>query len=127
MARVSRTTAAEVQDRRLEAAGDFARGSGAVVVLKGQRTLVARPDGECAVNPTGNPGLAKAGTGDVLAGMAGALVARGNDPWRAACAAVYLHGLAGDRVVGRIGMEGLLAGDLSEEVPSSLRSLVVHG
>jgi hydroxyethylthiazole kinase-like uncharacterized protein yjeF len=127
MARLSRTTAGAVQDHRLETALAFAREGGAIVVLKGHRTLVAHPDGHCAVNPTGNPGLAKAGTGDVLAGIAGALLARGNDPWRAACAAVYLHGLAGDRVVGRIGAEGLLAGDLSEEVPGALRSLVVHG
>jgi len=127
MARLSGTTTAQVQDRRLEEAEAFARASGAVVVLKGHRTLVARPDGECAVNPTGNPGLAKGGTGDVLAGMAGALLARGNEAWSAACAAVYLHGFAGDRAAERIGAEGLLAGDLSEEIPGALRSLVAHG
>ncbi len=127
MARLSGTTAADVQDHRLETAEAFARASGAVVVLKGHRTIVARPDGESGVNPTGNPGLAKGGTGDVLAGVAGALLARGGEAWSAACAAVYLHGLAGDRAVARIGMEGLLAGDLSDEVPATLRSLVAHG
>ncbi|MCI4354659.1 MAG: NAD(P)H-hydrate dehydratase [Thermoplasmata archaeon] len=127
MARLSGTTASHVQDHRLETAEAFARASGAVVVLKGHRTIVARPDGECAVNPTGNPGMATGGTGDVLAGMGGALLARGADAWSAACAAVYLHGLAGDRAAARIGVEGLLAGDLCEALPETLRLLVAHG
>jgi NAD(P)H-hydrate epimerase len=94
-----------------------------VVVLKGYRTIVAHPDGRAAVNPTGNPGMATAGTGDVLAGVIGALLARGTDPWLAATAGVYLHGLAGDRAAARLGQESLIAGDLVEELPAALRSV----
>ena len=69
------------------------------------------------MNPTGNPGLATGGTGDVLAGIVGALLARGTEPWPAACAAVYLHGAAGDRARDRRGEESLLAGDLLDAHP----------
>jgi NAD(P)H-hydrate epimerase len=93
------------------------------VVLKGQRTLVADPDGRAAVNPTGNPGMATGGTGDVLAGLIGSLLAAGRDPWLAATAGVYLHGLAGDRAAVRLGYESLLAGDLLDELPAGIGSL----
>jgi NAD(P)H-hydrate epimerase len=89
-------------------------------VLKGQRTLVADPEGRAAVNPTGNPGMATGGTGDVLSGVLGALLAR-CDAWTAATAAVYLHGLAGDRVAARKGEESLVAGDLIEALPEAIR------
>jgi NAD(P)H-hydrate epimerase len=127
MARLAATTAAGVQARRRETALECARQSRAVVVLKGHRTLVAGPDGEAAVNPTGNPGMAKAGSGDVLSGTLGALLARGADPWRAACAAVYLHGLAGDSAAERLGVEAMLAGDIIEALPTALRSIAAHG
>jgi len=98
-----------------------------VVVLKGQRTLVAaaRPEPRTAVNATGNPGLATGGTGDVLSGIAGALLARGCDAWTAATAAVYAHGLAGDLAAARLGQEAMLAGDVAEALSGALRSL--HG
>jgi NAD(P)H-hydrate epimerase len=127
MARLAASTTAQVQADRWAVAVAFARSSGAVVALKGHRTVVARPDGEAAVNPTGNPGMAKGGTGDVLAGVMGALLARGADTWTSACAAVYLHGMAGDRAARAIGMEALLAGDLVEALPDALRSLGAHG
>jgi len=98
-----------------------------VVVLKGHRTIVAGPGGEAAVNPTGNPGMAKGGSGDVLAGMLGALLARGADPWRAACAAVYLHGLAGDHAAEQKGVEAMLAQDIIDALPAALRSIAAHG
>jgi NAD(P)H-hydrate epimerase len=94
-----------------------------VVVLKGQRSLIARPDGQLAVNPTGNPGMATGGTGDVLSGLLGGLLARGSTPWNAACAGVYLHGAAGDAVTARLGAEGTLAGDLAEALPTALDRL----
>jgi NAD(P)H-hydrate epimerase len=94
-----------------------------VVVLKGQRTIVAEPGGRAAVNPTGNPGMATGGTGDALAGVLGALLARGIDAWTAATAAVVLHGLAGDRAARRLGQEGMLAGDLVSAIPATLRAL----
>jgi NAD(P)H-hydrate epimerase len=92
------------------------------VVLKGQRTLVCRPDGVAAVNPTGNPGMATGGTGDVLAGIIGALLAR-HEPWMAATAGVYLHGLAGDRAAATAGPESLLAGDVASALPDAIRAV----
>jgi NAD(P)H-hydrate epimerase len=121
MARLSGSTTQEVQRRRLEAARALAMEAGVVVVLKGQRTIVAGPDGRAAVNPTGNPGMATGGTGDVLAGMVGALLARGTEAWTAAGAAVYLHGAAGDLARDRRGEESLVAGDLLDALPEVLR------
>jgi hydroxyethylthiazole kinase-like uncharacterized protein yjeF len=123
MARLLDRTTAEVQADRLQAARTLAVESGAVVVLKGQRTVVARPDGFAAVNPTGNPGLAKGGTGDVLAGVVGALLARGCDAWTAAVAAVFVHGRAGDLAAARTGQESLLAGDVVDALGDAIRSL----
>jgi len=127
MARLVGAGAGAVQARRLDAARALAARCGAVVVLKGQRTIVADSDGLAAVNPTGNPGMATGGTGDVLAGITGALLARGCDAWTAATAATYVHGLAGDYAAARMGEEALLAGDLVEALPLALRALeVVH-
>jgi ADP-dependent NAD(P)H-hydrate dehydratase / NAD(P)H-hydrate epimerase len=112
MARLVASSTAEVQRRRLETARHFAIDSAAAVVLKGYRTLIAGPDGRTAVNPTGNPGMASGGTGDVLAGIIGARLARTPDSWSAAITGVYLHGLAGDLAAAARGEEALLAGDL---------------
>jgi NAD(P)H-hydrate epimerase len=127
MARLVVRKVADVQAARLATARGFAADTGAIVVLKGQRTIVAHPDGRAAVNPTGNPGLATGGTGDVLAGTIGALLARGADAWRAAGACAYLHGHAGDRAAARLGEESLIAGDLLDELPAALRSLAARG
>jgi len=126
MARLSGVSAAEVQGRRLESARGLAEQSDAWVVLKGQRTLVADPEGRVAVNPTGNPGMASGGTGDVLAGIVGALLAMGREAWVAASAGVYVHGLAGDRALSRQGPESLLAGDLLDEMPGAIRWVRAH-
>jgi NAD(P)H-hydrate epimerase len=123
MARLSGVAAADVQPGRIEVARAFANRSGAVVVLKGQRTLVADSSGRTAVNPTGNPGMASGGTGDVLAGIVGALLARRCLPWLAATAAVFVHGSAGDVALARLGPEALLAGDLVEALPEAVRAL----
>ena len=109
--------------RRLVAVREIARRSGAVAVLKGERTLVADPQGRVAVNPTGNPGMATGGTGDVLAGVVGALLARGADPWIAATAAVYVHGAAGDRCARSRGQEGVLASEIAAEIGPVVRDL----
>jgi hydroxyethylthiazole kinase-like uncharacterized protein yjeF len=124
MARLMGTSTPDVQRRRLEAARELATTTGTIVVLKGHRTVIAHPDGRAAVNPTGNPGMAKGGTGDVLAGMVGALLARGVDPFDAACAAVYLHGRAGDLAAESLGQESMLAGDLLDALPRALKSVV---
>jgi NAD(P)H-hydrate epimerase len=125
MARLAGTTTQEVQRRRLETARAFALETGAAVVLKGQRTIVADAQGKAAVNPTGNPGMATGGTGDVLAGTIGALLARGCDAWLSAIAGVYVHGLAGDAASRVKGEEGMVAGDLLEELPGALLALEV--
>ncbi len=107
-------------------AGDEARAAAAsaaavewrqVVVLKGARTVIAAPDGSVSVAPFENPAMASGGTGDVLSGTIGALLAQGLPPYDAARLGVYLHGLAGDAVRERLGDAGLLAGDLPEALP----------
>jgi hydroxyethylthiazole kinase-like uncharacterized protein yjeF len=123
MARLAGVSTAEVQRRRLETARAFAVETGAVVVLKGQRTVIARPDGAACVNPTGNPGMATGGTGDVLSGILGALLARGLDGWTAAVAGVYLHGAAGDEAARRRGEESLLASDVVDSMTKILQCL----
>jgi len=120
MARLSGIETGEVQRRRVDVARRLAQASGACVALKGQRTVVASPEGRAAINPTGNPGMATGGSGDVLTGMIGALLARGLDPWLAAVAAVYVHGRAGDRAAARLGMTSLVAGDLVDALPEAL-------
>ena len=96
---------------------------GHVVVLKGAHTVIASPDGTGAVAPFENPGLATGGTGDVLAGTIGALLAQGLVPYAAARLGVYLHGMAGDAVRARVGDAGLLAGDLPIEIALARRRL----
>jgi NAD(P)H-hydrate epimerase len=93
------------------------------VVLKGALSVVAAPDGTVLLNPTGNPGMASGGTGDVLTGIAGALLARGIPPGEALAAAVYLHGLAGDVAAERVGEESLLARDVIGALPEAFGRL----
>jgi len=111
-----------VQADRYAAARRLADRYGAVAVLKGARTVIAAPDGRLAVCPTGNPGLGTGGTGDVLTGCVGAALARLHDPFVAACAAVYLHGAAGDVAASRRSETGLLAGDVIDALPHVLAS-----
>jgi len=101
---------------RLTAARDAARTWGHVVVLKGAHTVIAAPDGSAAVATFENPALATGGTGDVLAGTIGGLLAQGLAPYSAASLGVHLHGMAGEAVRHRVGDAGLLAGDLPFEI-----------
>ncbi|MEI7743332.1 MAG: NAD(P)H-hydrate dehydratase [Chloroflexota bacterium] len=98
-----------------------------VVVLKGANTVIAGPDGSAAIAPFENPAMASGGTGDVLAGTIGALLAQGLAPFDAACLGVYLHGLAGEAVRDRIGDAGLLASDLPDAVPMARKRLAALG
>ena len=120
MARMLGVTIPEVQADRIEGARAFAVTHGVWLALKGAGTIVAGPDGRVAINATGNPGMAKGGSGDVLTGMAGAFLARGLAPGDALEAAVYLHGLAGDLACAHHGEEGMLAGDIVEAIPRTL-------
>jgi NAD(P)H-hydrate epimerase len=101
-------------DARVAAASDAAATWNAVVVLKGARTVIAAADGTVAVAPFENPALASGGTGDVLSGAIGSLLAQGLDPFAAARLGVYLHGVAGDGIRERFGDAGLLASDLPD-------------
>ena len=123
-ARLLGCTIAEVQADRIASARRLAAESGALVALKGARTVVADPGGLVALNPTGNPGMATGGTGDVLTGVAGGLLAQGVAPTVALGAAVYLHGLAGDLAAAARGQAGLVAGDLAEALPAAIRRVL---
>jgi len=122
MARLAGCTIADVQTDRLGVARKFARQHELIVVLKGHRTLVVRPDGEAWVNTTGNPGMATGGTGDILTGMVAGMIAQHpKDALRAVLAAVHLHGLAGDVMRERVGEHSLVATDLLKGLPEAFR------
>jgi NAD(P)H-hydrate epimerase len=111
---------AAVERARLEHAREAARRANAVVVLKGDDTLVAEPDGRVGVSPGGSAALATAGTGDVLSGVLGAMLAKGLEPFDAACAAVSLHAGAGRRAAASRGADGVIARDVIEALPREL-------
>lgn len=106
---------------RVDAALAFARQHSCVLVLKGHRTITAFPDGEAFVNTTGNPGMAKGGSGDVLAGMILSLLGQGIPPKQAVPAAVWLHGRAGDLAAQRLGEYGMTPGDLIGQIPTAIQ------
>lgn len=114
----------DVQADRAGNASKFASEYGVTVVLKGSRTIVAYPDGKVFVNMTGNAGMATAGTGDVLTGIIAGIAAQGADAGAAAVAGVYLHGLAGDAAADYKGMRGLVAGDLVDFLPVTIKEAV---
>ncbi len=119
MARLCGITAAEVNDNREMTARTFAARYGVITVLKGAGTVLASPDGKARINMTGNSGMATGGSGDVLAGICASLLAQGKAPFDCACAAVYLHGLAGDFAAKRLGKISMLPGDIIDELPNA--------
>jgi ADP-dependent NAD(P)H-hydrate dehydratase / NAD(P)H-hydrate epimerase len=122
MARLLGSTVRDVQRDRLNTARTFAREHELIVVLKGNRTLIAHPRGTVWVNSTGNPGMATGGTGDILTGMtAGLLAQHPKQPLEAVIAAVYLHGLAGDVACEDKGEPSLIATDLLDGLPEAFR------
>ena len=110
----------DVQAARLERARDAAARSASIVILKGDDTIVALPDGTAAVSPGATPALATAGTGDVLSGLGGALLAKGMEPFAAAAAAVLSHGRAGRAAAHRIGANHVIAGDVIDAIPQGM-------
>ncbi len=116
-----------VQADRPAAARQLADRSGAIVVLKGYRSLIAAPGRATVVNPTGNPGMATGGTGDVLAGVIGALLGQGLDPFQAAWVGAWLHGAAGDAVAAQVGEISMTAGDLAAGLPAAFAAVEEHG
>ena len=120
LARLLGCDSAEIERRRLHHVRSAAQQSGAVVLLKGDDTLIARPDGLVAVSPGASPALATAGTGDVLTGVIAALLAQGLDAFAAAAAGVWMHAHAGRRAALRVGApEGVIASDVIAELPAA--------
>lgn len=125
MARLLEGDTKEIQQERLSTARQAAKRFGQVVILKGAHTIVAAPDGRVSIAPYANDALAKAGSGDVLAGIIGALLGQGMTPYDAACLGVIAHGLAGEQVRRHIGSQGTLASDLLEQLPTVWQQLAV--
>jgi NAD(P)H-hydrate epimerase len=113
----------QVVSEKLELVPRFAQEYGIYLVLKGYRTLTAAPDGRTFINPTGNPGLATGGSGDVLSGMLVSMIMQGDDLLEAVLAAVYTHGLSGDLAAERYGEKPLVAGNIITYLPSAIRAL----
>jgi NAD(P)H-hydrate epimerase len=126
-ARLLGVSTRKVQADRVRAASALARVTRAVVVLKGAGTLTATRDGQLAVNPTGTPLLATAGSGDVLGGAIGALLAGGMAARDAAIIAVYLHGAAGELLAAQLGDAGLLTAELADALPLARKALCAAG
>lgn len=123
MARILKTTTNAVQKERLKIAKEFAARHNVVVVLKGHDTVVAKEDGSNYVNTTGNPGMASAGMGDVLAGMIASFIGQGIDPFNAAKLGVYLHGLSADLAASKEGQVSLIASDVLDYIPEAIRKI----
>jgi NAD(P)H-hydrate epimerase len=123
MARLTGKSTEDVQAARLDAARDLAISQHLYVVLKGHRTLIATPEGHVFINPTGNPGMATGGTGDVLTGMIAAFLAQLLDAEAACKLAVYLHGLAGDLAERDEGEISMIASDLVARIGHAIREL----
>ena len=126
MARLIAASAVDVQRRRLAVARDFAAGHHVYVVLKGHRTLVATPEGTVYINPTGNPGMATGGSGDVLTGTIAGWLAQGLGVTAACLLAVYLHGAAGDLAAADVGEVAMTAGDIVAELGEAVLELTAR-
>lgn len=127
MSRLTGKTIAEIQKDRIGGARAFATGHGVHVVLKGNRTVIAMPDGRVWINPTGSPAMATGGTGDVLTGMIAGLVAQfPNQLEQALLAAVWLHGRAGELGAEKLGEKSLVATDLFEFLPEAMREVSTY-
>ena len=116
MARLVGKTIPEIQENRKKTALDFAAKFPVTLVLKGAGTLVAQAE-KLVRNPTGNPGMSRGGSGDVLAGLIASLVTQGISSWNAACAGVYLHGMAGDIAAEALSQQAMLPRDILEQLP----------
>lgn len=119
MARLLSTDAGAVQEDRVGAVREAAKRFKCTALLKGARTMIAAPEGSLWINPTGNPGMATGGSGDVLTGIIAAFLARGMEPWEAAAAGAYIHGLAGDLAAAAKGEISLIASDLLDFLPEA--------
>jgi NAD(P)H-hydrate epimerase len=126
MARLTGCAVSQIQQDRIGIARQYACEWRVTVVLKGARTVIALPDGRVFINLTGNPAMATAGMGDLLAGMIGGLIAQGVTVESAAVLGPYLHGLAGDAVCSKKGPAGIIASDLLDEIPGILKKVLTN-
>ncbi len=126
MARLAGISVPEVQSDRIGCARNFARRFGIHVVLKGAATVIAFPDGEVFINPTGNAGMASGGMGDVLTGIIAGFISQGLSPGSAALAGAYLHGAAADHLARTKGPYGFLAEEVMAGIPSEIGKIIVH-
>ncbi|MDP3830793.1 MAG: NAD(P)H-hydrate dehydratase [Ignavibacteriaceae bacterium] len=120
-AAILKLTAAEVNKNLLKYGKEFVLKTKSVLVLKGPRTLIFNPDGDIYISPTGNDGMAKFGTGDLLSGMIGSLIAQGGTLLNSALAGVYLHGLCGDQLKEKFTSFSYTAGEIINEIPNSFK------
>src|SRR5207237_473621 len=123
MSRLTGLRSEVLEATRIDAPAEWARTWNAVVLMKGAPTVIAAPGARTFVNPTGNPGMATAGMGDVLTGVLAALIAQGLAPLEAAALAAHVHGAAGDLVAAERGTLGMVAGDVVEAMPRALQAL----
>ncbi len=127
MARLIKSSVADVQADRIGCARGFAQERGVFTVLKGNRSVIASPDGRVWINPTGSPAMATGGTGDVLTGLIAGLLAQFPEQLEAALlAAVYLHGRAGELGAAELGEKALIATDLFDFLPEAMREVADH-
>ena len=124
MARLINSTPREVNSDRENTAINFAKRYGVITVLKGAGTIIAAPDGKAYINHTGNSGMATGGSGDVLAGIIGSMLAQGATPIKAAAAGVFLHGTAGDIAAEKLGKISMLPTDMTELLPTAFQRLM---
>jgi len=124
MSRLTGLATQDIVDNRIDSALEFAKKKKVTLLLKGARTIIASPEGTVAINPTGNPGMATGGSGDVLTGMIAGLLSQGLSPRDATCAGAYLHGLAGDIYAERNSQTSLIAGDLYRTLPEALKHIL---
>ena len=124
MARLLHSTPKTVNSNRENTAIDFAKKFGVVTVLKGAGTIIASPDGEVYINHTGNSGMATGGSGDVLSGIIGSLLAQGASPINAAAAGVFLHGTIGDLAAEKLGKISMLPSDMIDMIPTAYLKLM---
>jgi NAD(P)H-hydrate epimerase len=113
----------QIEHDRIDAAISFSKETGTYLVLKGVPTIIAGPEGRAFINATGNPGMATAGTGDVLTGMIASFIGQGLGPLNASMLGVYMHGLAGDLAAGEKGEHSLIASDIIEYLPSAFKAM----
>lgn len=124
MSRLAKKTARQIQENRLETARAFAKERNVIVVLKGAGTIIATPDGQAWINSSGNPGMATAGSGDVLAGMIAGFLAQGYSPAIATCLGVYLHAKTGDYLVQFVGQEGITANKILKNCAKTFNQII---